>query len=157
MAAREVDQHAFKLASRGQLGRKQPCWCGSGKRYKHCHFEADQAPAAGGVQKMSEILEELATACGLRRCRGPNQASVLLQIAGMVWNATRLTGAERAAAFQAIEQGLDAGEDQELTQSLVARMTPLADQRPDDRRVVTKVEVTGEPGRWSVLAASVAV
>jgi len=29
-------QAAFKL------GRNKPCWCGSGKKYKHCHYEADQ-------------------------------------------------------------------------------------------------------------------
>ncbi len=27
------------------LGRNDPCWCGSGKKYKHCHWKADQ----GGV------------------------------------------------------------------------------------------------------------
>ncbi|MBN1773864.1 MAG: SEC-C domain-containing protein [Deltaproteobacteria bacterium] len=25
-----------------QLGRNDPCWCGSGKKYKHCHYDADQ-------------------------------------------------------------------------------------------------------------------
>jgi uncharacterized protein YecA (UPF0149 family) len=25
-----------------QLGRNKPCWCGSGKKYKHCHYESDQ-------------------------------------------------------------------------------------------------------------------
>ena len=24
------------------LGRNAPCWCGSGKKYKHCHHDADQ-------------------------------------------------------------------------------------------------------------------
>ncbi len=23
-------------------GRNDPCWCGSGKKYKHCHYESDQ-------------------------------------------------------------------------------------------------------------------
>jgi uncharacterized protein YecA (UPF0149 family) len=23
------------------LGRNQPCWCGSGKKYKKCHYQAD--------------------------------------------------------------------------------------------------------------------
>lgn len=23
-------------------GRNEPCWCGSGKKYKRCHIEADQ-------------------------------------------------------------------------------------------------------------------
>lgn len=38
-----------------RLGRNEPCWCGSGKKYKHCHLERDQrhfsavdAAACGG-------------------------------------------------------------------------------------------------------------
>ena len=27
------------------LGRNDPCWCGSGKKYKHCHLRADQGRA----------------------------------------------------------------------------------------------------------------
>ncbi len=27
-------------------GRNEPCWCGSGKKYKHCHLRQDQAAAA---------------------------------------------------------------------------------------------------------------
>lgn len=27
------------------LGRNEPCWCGSGKKYKHCHMPADQKKA----------------------------------------------------------------------------------------------------------------
>lgn len=25
-----------------QLGRNDPCWCGSGKNYKRCHHDSDQ-------------------------------------------------------------------------------------------------------------------
>jgi hypothetical protein len=28
--------------SAANLGRNEPCWCGSGKKYKHCHFDADR-------------------------------------------------------------------------------------------------------------------
>ena len=39
------------------LGRNDPCWCGSGKKYKNCHMRADEgrAPApAGGGQPQAE-------------------------------------------------------------------------------------------------------
>jgi len=26
-----------------KLGRNDPCWCGSGKKYKHCHYKEDRA------------------------------------------------------------------------------------------------------------------
>ena len=29
-----------------QPGRNEPCWCGSGKKYKHCHLAQDQQAAA---------------------------------------------------------------------------------------------------------------
>jgi hypothetical protein len=25
-----------------QLGRNDTCWCGSGKKYKRCHYESDR-------------------------------------------------------------------------------------------------------------------
>jgi len=25
-----------------KLGRNDICWCGSGKKYKHCHLETDE-------------------------------------------------------------------------------------------------------------------
>jgi preprotein translocase subunit SecA len=29
-------------------GRNDPCWCGSGKKYKHCHYKSDQMSGNGG-------------------------------------------------------------------------------------------------------------
>ena len=42
--------------SAAELGRNDPCWCGSGKKYKRCHFENDR-----------EHISRLATA----NCKGP--------------------------------------------------------------------------------------
>ena len=25
-----------------RIGRNDPCWCGSGKKYKKCHYDFDQ-------------------------------------------------------------------------------------------------------------------
>ena len=30
-------------------GRNDPCWCGSGKKYKQCHMKADLAGGNGGA------------------------------------------------------------------------------------------------------------
>lgn len=33
----------YEAPSRSQtLGRNEPCWCGSGKKYKHCHMRSDR-------------------------------------------------------------------------------------------------------------------
>jgi preprotein translocase subunit SecA len=41
----EVPQTVRK--SGPQLGRNDPCWCGSGKKYKNCHMQSDQAQGQG--------------------------------------------------------------------------------------------------------------
>jgi preprotein translocase subunit SecA len=29
--------------AQNKLGRNDPCWCGSGKKYKYCHYKQDRA------------------------------------------------------------------------------------------------------------------
>jgi tetratricopeptide (TPR) repeat protein len=36
----------FQPAPRPGLGRKEPCWCGSGRQYKVCHMHREQVPLA---------------------------------------------------------------------------------------------------------------
>ena len=40
-----------------QLGRNDPCWCGSGKKYKRCHLESDKKsfdnPGSGSNNPLS--------------------------------------------------------------------------------------------------------
>ena len=31
-----------RATAKERLGRNDPCWCGSGKKYKHCHYREDQ-------------------------------------------------------------------------------------------------------------------
>ena len=37
-----------------KIGRNDPCWCGSGKKYKKCHMRADQAAAASAAGSAAE-------------------------------------------------------------------------------------------------------
>jgi len=36
------------------LGRNDPCHCGSGKKYKHCHLDKDEAAARAARAKQAE-------------------------------------------------------------------------------------------------------
>jgi methionyl aminopeptidase len=45
-----------------KLHRNEPCWCGSGKKYKKCHLESDErkeaernAPAAPRAREYFEV------------------------------------------------------------------------------------------------------
>lgn len=52
----------FRAAERSDIGRNQPCWCGSGRKYKVCHRGREQAPleerAAWLYQKAGQYLSD---------------------------------------------------------------------------------------------------
>ncbi|MBP8864210.1 MAG: methionyl aminopeptidase [Anaerolineae bacterium] len=61
-----------------KLSRNDPCWCGSGKKYKHCHFKSDMlgltAPGSAGhpqrpdiIIKTPEQIEGIRRSCQLTR------------------------------------------------------------------------------------------
>jgi hypothetical protein len=37
-----------------KLGRNEPCHCGSGKKYKHCHYEEDRRAEAQALAEAAE-------------------------------------------------------------------------------------------------------
>src|SRR4051812_19958126 len=48
----------------GVPGRNDPCHCGSGKKYKRCHLDADRAAAraVGAQLDVAEVLAQIETA-----------------------------------------------------------------------------------------------
>jgi preprotein translocase subunit SecA len=38
---------AAPVRAQNRLGRNEPCWCGSGKKYKNCHMREDESKARG--------------------------------------------------------------------------------------------------------------
>jgi len=49
------------------LGRNDPCWCGSGKKYKHCHMRADQ----GREESTTPATKQVAAVAGPSQARKP--------------------------------------------------------------------------------------
>jgi preprotein translocase subunit SecA len=41
--------------ARESLGRNDPCWCGSGKKYKHCHMRQDMANQGRSAAQRSQV------------------------------------------------------------------------------------------------------
>lgn len=57
-------------ARNGKLpGRNEPCWCGSGKKYKQCHLreDAEQRIEAGFAARAAQIAARNAGADGVTR------------------------------------------------------------------------------------------
>ena len=40
-----------KAPKQGNLQRNDPCWCGSGVKYKKCHYEEDRKRSFGKAVK----------------------------------------------------------------------------------------------------------
>jgi hypothetical protein len=51
-------------------GRNDPCWCGSGKKYKKCHLDADQEASRGGGPQQAGASIPAGKFSGLRRRLG---------------------------------------------------------------------------------------
>ena len=47
-----------------QIGRNQPCWCGSQKKYKHCHLKLDQEESLAKpiISRSAEYIEGMVQA-----------------------------------------------------------------------------------------------
>lgn len=45
-----------------KLGRNEPCHCGSGKKYKHCHYEEDRRAEAQALAEAAEARKAEAAA-----------------------------------------------------------------------------------------------
>jgi hypothetical protein len=49
------------MSEKQKLGRNDPCWCGSGKKYKHCHMRQDQAEAGESAVEPAPATPAAAT------------------------------------------------------------------------------------------------
>ena len=55
--------------SNRKIGRNEPCWCGSGKKYKHCHLGRGNEPRP----KISDVIEEQNKAFNKKMCLCPEE------------------------------------------------------------------------------------
>jgi preprotein translocase subunit SecA len=58
------------IRSKKLPGRNDPCWCGSGKKYKHCHLRQDkESGQAGGSRSASQPAKSKQTSYSRRQGR----------------------------------------------------------------------------------------
>ncbi len=51
------------------LGRNDPCWCGSGRKYKNCHMRQDTAGHAGPIAQQSQTVSSRSSKSSGKRRR----------------------------------------------------------------------------------------
>jgi hypothetical protein len=52
--AKETPDESRTVKKSRDLGRNDPCWCGSGRKYKRCHLAADAEPPEGAAPAGSD-------------------------------------------------------------------------------------------------------
>jgi hypothetical protein len=56
------DDYVEPVVAPPKPGRNEPCWCGSGKKYKKCHLTADEeerSAASGGIGELAKVLDDI--------------------------------------------------------------------------------------------------
>ena len=51
-----------------KIGRNDPCWCGSGKKYKQCHEITDKKIFRYALEGHTEDQGVCEDQCGMLRC-----------------------------------------------------------------------------------------
>ena len=57
------------------IGRNDPCWCGSGKKYKHCHMQSDRTGEAAPQQRAAAPQPAGAAPAGQRQAASKRRRS----------------------------------------------------------------------------------
>ena len=61
-----------------KLDRNMPCWCGSGKKYKHCHYDFDEKlddmHRRGAIIPTHDMIKNEAQIAGIRESAKINVA-----------------------------------------------------------------------------------
>lgn len=142
-----------------KLGRNQKCWCGSGKKYKRCHWAEDRE--GGGVAhqhgKLSDLIETLITPY-LDGDTSESEFLALVDLAVAAFNCRAMTPDEAAAHFtrhalsglDASEIGVEAALDTFMDRgSVLAGMYAIARHcaRDDPRTIVSVSAVPSRNGR----------
>ncbi len=52
-----VAPEPVRATEKDRLGRNDPCWCGSGKKYKHCHLHEDQQARRGASGRPAPVRQ----------------------------------------------------------------------------------------------------
>jgi len=125
--------------------RNGPCWCGSGRKYKGCHYKGDlvlsRLPRLGTV--LSEIAEPLLEWSGIEL----RNVRLALQLAASAWNAER--GLEPPDPSESLSDHAE-----EATSHILPMLRRRAARWGDDPRVVASVEVDPRPDGYVIHVTS---
>jgi hypothetical protein len=109
------------MSEKQKPGRNDPCWCGSGKKYKHCHMRQDQAEAREAAVESAPMIPTM-----------PEPPPVLPEIAALDarWDQFKAADLEGKVTFflEALASGeMDCEEAYEMLQGIRDQTDPRRD------------------------------
>ena len=103
----ELDEEELEeevdLAPPVRPGRNDPCWCGSGKKYKKCHLHADEEADRAEAEEAAEPEETMSV-----------QSAVMLRVFQAVGEWLRPNDMRRAERMYCGDEGLDQDDPQQV-------------------------------------------
>lgn len=143
-------------ANRRKRGRNEPCWCGSGKKYKRCHWHADRADGSAGVlTPLSDQLERLCAEVFPRP--DPNDLESyerLLALASIAWNRSRMPLHRRGEGLQELQDGTADDEERVALLALLEHLTAVAERlAPKDPRMVLEARFVDRGDFFQILVS----
>lgn len=145
-------------------GRNAPCWCGSGKKYKRCHLDAEERVAnalddvggPGGTIALSAALLEIGGGL-FEELEDPHARKNFADIVAAAWNLEILERQGDVDAATGLRDGLAMlDEDGVIAAMLGGFVSRKRELFPGDDRMVTRVEMMDGPRGPRLVVASVA-
>jgi len=144
-------------------GRNEPCWCGSGAKYKRCHLDADERVAnapddiggAIGSVALSAALLEIGGGL-LEALEDPRAQKNFADIVAAAWNLEILERRGDVDAATQLRDGLATlDEDGVIATMLGGFVNRKRELFPGDDRMVSRVELVDGPTGPRLVVASV--
>lgn len=85
------------------IGRNDPCWCGSGKKYKKCHMGSDRS-SPGAEQRWLRAVKNASQIEGMRKA-GTFNGEVVERVRSLVSEGTSTAAIDAAVHAYTVEHG----------------------------------------------------
>jgi len=141
---------------RRKRGRNERCWCGSGKKYKRCHWDRDRdAGGTGRLPAMSDHLQRLCDEVVPRPDATDLEAyRRILKLASLAWNRSRMPRQRRREDLRELLGDGAVGEDRDALVGLIEHLTAVAEEvAPDDPRLVVEARLIDRGVGFQILAS----
>jgi hypothetical protein len=120
------------MSEKQKLGRNDPCWCGSGKKYKHCHMRQDQAEAKESAVEPATAMPAPATPAPVKPAKTelPPVPPEIIEAANARWEQSEAADLEGKVAL--FLETLASGEmDREEAYEMLQGIRDATDPRRD--------------------------